>query len=135
MMQANLALAALPFTIVYLLQVLYRINPDTTGDFVRRSRARLRRQAMSCLLAVIVCPVTSLCAQSRTFHITQRYLNIPVERASEMRLLTISVGGVQKREFPVQLAERATDYWIFLDVSEFEGSTTTLAGPSGIASP
>ena len=68
MMQANLALAALPFTIVYLLQVLYRINPDTTGDFLRRSRARLRLQVMSCLLAVVICPVTSLCAQSRTFH-------------------------------------------------------------------
>ena len=90
---------------------------------------------MGCLLAVVVCPVTSLCAQSRTFHITQRYLNIPVERASEMRLFQISVGGVQKREFPVQLAEHAIDYWIFLDVSEFKGSTITLTGPSGVASP
>src|ERR1700728_638168 len=135
MMQANLALAALPFTIVYLLQVLYRINPDTTGDFVRRSRARLRLQAMSWLLAVVVCPVTSLCAQSRTFHITQRYLNIPVERASEMGLFQISVGGVQKREFPVQLAEHAVDYWIFLDVSEFKGSTITLTGPSDLSGP
>jgi fructan beta-fructosidase len=76
-----------------------------------------------------------LCAQSRTFHITQRYLNIPVERASAMRLFQISVGGTQKREFPVQLAEHAIDYWIFLDVSEFKGSTITLTGLSGIASP
>src|SRR3984885_2158373 len=135
MMQANLALAALPFTIVYLLQVLYRINPDTTGDFVRRSRARLRLQTMSCLLAFVVCPATSLSAQSRTFHITLRYLNIPVERASEMGLFQISVDGVQKREFPVQLAEHAIDYWIFLDVSEFKGSPIPLTASNGVASP
>ena len=135
MMQANLALAALPFMVVHLLHVLRRINSDTTGDSLHPIRARLRLQAMSCLLAVAVCPVTSLCAQSRTFHITQRYLNIPVERASEMGLFQISVGGVLKREFPVQLAEHAIDYWIFLDVSEFKGSTITLTGSNGVASP
>jgi fructan beta-fructosidase len=90
-----------------------------------------RLRWLSYLLAVIVFPAASLTAQSRTFHITQRYLNIPVERAGAMRLLQISVGGVQKREFPVQLAEHATDYWIFLDVSEFKGSTITVEGPSG----
>ena len=40
-----------------------------------------------------------------------------------------------KREFPVQLAEHAIDYWIFLDVSEFKGSTITLTGSKGAASP
>ncbi len=135
MMQANLALAALPFMVVHLLHTLRRINSDSAGDSLPLTGGRLRLQAMSCLLAVAVCPVTSLCAQSRTFHITQRYLNIPVERASEMRLFQISVGGVLKREFPVQLAEHAIDYWIFLDVSEFKGSTITLAGSNGVASP
>jgi fructan beta-fructosidase len=135
MTQANLALAALPLTIVHLLQMLRRVNSNTTGKALHFTAPRLRLQSMSCLLAIVVCPVTSLCAQSRTFHIAQRYLNIPAERASEMRLLQISVGGVQKRKFPVQLAEHAIDYWIFLDVSEFKGSTITLTGLSGIASP
>jgi fructan beta-fructosidase len=135
MTQANLALAALPLTIAHILQMHRRVNSNTTGKAPHFAASRLRLQSMSCLLAIVVCPVTSLCAQSRTFHITQRYLNIPVERASEMRLFQISVGGVQKREFPVQLAEHAIDYWIFLDVSEFKGSTITLTGLSGIASP
>jgi hypothetical protein len=52
-----------------------------------------------------------------------------------MGLFQISVAGVQKREFPVQLAEHATDYWIFLDVSEFKGSTITLARSNGVPSP
>jgi fructan beta-fructosidase len=135
MTQANLALAALPLTIAHLLQMLRRVNSNTTGKGPHFTAPRLRLQSMSCLLAIVVCPVTSLCAQSRTFHITRRYLNIPVERASEMRLFQISVGGVQKREFPVQLAEHAIDYWIFLDVSEFKGSTITLTGLSVVASP
>jgi fructan beta-fructosidase len=135
MTQANLALAALPLTIAHLLQMLRRVNSNTTGKALHFTAPRLRLQSMSCLLAIVVCPVTPLCAQSITFHITRRYLNIPVERASEMRLFQISVGGVQKREFPVQLAEHAIDYWIFLDVSEFKGSTITLTGLSGIASP
>jgi sucrose-6-phosphate hydrolase SacC (GH32 family) len=135
MMQGNLALAALSCMVVHLLQMLRRVNSDTSGDSHHRKSARLRLQALSCLLVVVLGPVTSLCAQSRTFHITQRYLNIPVERASEMKLFQISVGGVQKREFPVQLAEHATDYWIFLDVSEFKGSTITLAASNGVANP
>jgi fructan beta-fructosidase len=135
MTQANRALAALPLTMVHLLGLLRRVNSNTTGDALPLAAARLRRQALSCLLAVMVCPVTSLCAQSKTFHITQQYLNIPVERASEMRLFQISVGGVQKREFPVQLAQHAIDYWIFLDVSEFKGSTITLTALNGVASP
>jgi fructan beta-fructosidase len=135
MTQAKLALAALPLTIAHLLQMLRRVHSNTTGKAPHFAAPRLRFQSMSCLLAIVVCPVTSLCAQGRTFHITQRYLNIPVERAREMRLFRISVGGVQKREFPVQLAEHAIDYWIFLDVSEFKGSTITLTGPEGAASP
>jgi len=84
---------------------------------------------------VALCPAISLLAQSKTIHITQRYLNIPVERESEMRIFQISVGGIQKREFPVQLAEHAVDYWIFLDVSEFKGSTIRLTGPADLSGP
>jgi fructan beta-fructosidase len=135
MTQPILTLAALPLVILHLVRMLRRANSNTTGNALHLGAARLRLQAMSCLLVVIVCPVTTLFPQSRTFPITQRYLNIPVERASEMGLFQISVGGVQKREFPVQLAEHAIDYWIFLDVSEFKGSTITLTRSNGVASP
>jgi sucrose-6-phosphate hydrolase SacC (GH32 family) len=73
---------------------------------------------------------SSLFAQSRTFHISKHYLNIPVSRAGEMRVFQIQVDGIQKREFPLQLAEHSPDYWIFIDVSEFKGQTITLLGPS-----
>jgi fructan beta-fructosidase len=72
----------------------------------------------------------SLFAQSRTFHISKHYLNIPVANSSEMHVFQIQVNGVQKREIPAQLAELSPDYWIFLDVSEFKGQTITLSGAS-----
>src|SRR5580698_7945598 len=134
MTQPNLTLAA-PLIIVHLVRMYRFGNSNTTGNPLHAMTAQLRLRAMSCLLAVVVCQLPTLCAQSTTFHVTRRYLNIPVERASEMSLFQISVGGVQKREFPVQLAEHGIDYWIFLDVSEFKGSTITLTGSNGVAGP
>jgi sucrose-6-phosphate hydrolase SacC (GH32 family) len=63
-------------------------------------------------------------------HISKHYLNIPVANSSEMRVFQIQVNGVQKREFPVQLAADTPDYWIYIDVSEFQGQTITISGPS-----
>ena len=80
--------------------------------------------------AVLLATTSVVAAQSRTMAITKRYLNIPVGRAAQMRIFAISVDGAKKREFPVQLATDAVDYWIFVDVSEFKGQTITLSGPA-----
>jgi sucrose-6-phosphate hydrolase SacC (GH32 family) len=61
-------------------------------------------------------------------HITKQNLNIPIGREAKMRVFQISVDGKLKREFPVQLAEGSIDYWIFINVSEFQGQTITLSG-------
>ena len=118
-----------------LLLTLHGVISNSNSKRSLLTANRLRLRSISCFLAVAFCPAISLLAQSRTIHITQRYLNIPVERGSEMRIFQISVGGIQKREFPVQLAEHAVDYWIFLDVSEFKGSTISLTGPSDLSGP
>ena len=68
-------------------------------------------------------------------HITHQYLNVPIGRTSEMRLFQIVVNGEQKRQFAMQLAENSIDYWIFIDVTEFEGQTITISGPSNPSSP
>jgi fructan beta-fructosidase len=81
-------------------------------------------------LFTLLLSASPLFAQSKTLHITKHYLNIPVARASEMHVFQIQVDGIQKREFPVQLAEHSPDYWIFIDVTEFKGQTITLLGPS-----
>jgi sucrose-6-phosphate hydrolase SacC (GH32 family) len=61
-------------------------------------------------------------------HITQQYLNIPIGREAKMRVFQIGVDDKLKREFPAQLAEGPIDYWIFINVSEFQGQTITLSG-------
>ena len=91
---------------------------------------RVHCRSVHGILFALVLFASSLLAQSRTMYISKRYLNIPVTRASEMQVFQIQVDGVQRREFPVQLAEHSPDYWIFIDVSEFQGQTITLLGPS-----
>jgi len=115
---------------------LSRITFDAHAKGLRLSAgAPLRdRFQFSCgILFTLLLLACSLSAQSRTMVITKHYLNIPVARAGEMHVFQIQVGGIQKREFPVQLAEHSPDYWIYLDVSEFKGQTIVLSGPSSQA--
>lgn len=95
-----------------------------------RRPATLARWFLCGLLGLFLCVLPSCFAQSRTMHITHRYLNIPIGREADMRVFQISVDGKVKREFPAQLAEGSINYWIFLDMSEFKGQTITLSGPS-----
>ena len=90
----------------------------------------LRLCTLSALLAIVFFVVPLASAESRTIAITHRYLNIPIGRETGMRVFAISVDAIQKREFPVQLADASIDYWIFIDVSEFKGKTIALSGPA-----
>jgi fructan beta-fructosidase len=80
------------------------------------------------LFAVYLYLPIFLCAETSVTRITKQYLNIPIGREATMRVFQISVNGTLKREFPAQLAEGSIDYWIFIDVSEFQGQTITLSG-------
>jgi len=91
---------------------------------------RIQLRSFSWILVVSLCLTPSLFAQSRTMHITQRYLNIPIDHKAKMRVFQIGIDGMVRREFPVQLAEGSIEYWIFIDVNDFKGQTITLSGPS-----
>ena len=116
--------------------LLWRMTVDSN---TRRSRLftgsplQVRSLLSRVSLFILLLFTTSLFAQSRTMYISKHYLNIPVTRAGEMHVFQIQVNGIQKREFPVQLAEHAPDYWIFIDVGEFKGQTITLSGQSSQA--
>ncbi len=103
------------------LRLIAGVAPQVPFHFCRR------------FLFTLLLSASPLFAQSKTLHITKHYLNIPVARASEMHVFQIQVDGIQKREFPVQLAEHSPDYWIFIDVTQFKGQTITLSGPSSQA--
>jgi sucrose-6-phosphate hydrolase SacC (GH32 family) len=107
-------------------EIDFQRGPRSAG--VASRRVMWRAALLACVVFLLLASV--MVAQSRTMAITKRYLNVPVGRAAEMRIFSISVDGTQKREFPVQLATDAVDYWIFVDVSEFKGQTIRLSGPA-----
>lgn len=71
-----------------------------------------------------------LFSESRTIHITRQYLNIPISNNAKMQVLQINLEGVVRREIPAQLASDSVDYWVYIDVSEFNNQTITLSGPA-----
>jgi fructan beta-fructosidase len=60
-------------------------------------------------------------AKTRRFHIDSKYLNFPVDNEARGRLISFIINGEKVREFEISLAAGKPDYWVFLDVSEFEG--------------
>ena len=51
----------------------------------------------------------------------KQYLNIPIKQGTKPQHLSIFIDEQMVRDFCVQLAESDPDYWIFLDVSEWQG--------------
>ena len=65
-------------------------------------------------------------AKTRQFHIDSKYLNFPVDNKARGRLVSFIIDGEVVREFKISLAADEPDYWVFLDVSEFEGQDATV---------
>ncbi len=64
--------------------------------------------------------------KERTIDFQQKYLNLPVKNGAPKRWINLFVGGQQVREFDIELAPDEPDFWVYLDVSEFEGQQGTL---------
>jgi fructan beta-fructosidase len=62
----------------------------------------------------------------RIMTFTKKYLQLPVKHGAEKRLLRMRIGQELVREFVIEYAEAAPDYWVWLDVSPFHGNTATL---------
>lgn len=57
----------------------------------------------------------------RTISVSQKYLNLPVSHTEERSKMTFEVGGKQELDFLIRLAPEKPDYWVFYDLSLFEG--------------
>lgn len=64
---------------------------------------------------------------TREFTITKRYFHLPVKNGATQRRMTFSVGKDVVREFDIELAEGMPDFWVFADVSAFNGKTLTVS--------
>ena len=57
----------------------------------------------------------------REFQVTNRYLHLPVKTGAPQRRVRLSVDGHTEREFDIELADGVPDFWVFCDLSAFQG--------------
>ena len=85
-------------------------------------------------------PPPSIPPLTRQIFITNNLLNLPVNNNGPSRRVTIMVGGIPVRDFDINLADGAPDWWAFVDVSAFQGQTATVTvnnlsvGSTGLSS-
>jgi fructan beta-fructosidase len=74
--------------------------------------------------------------QTREITIARRYLNLPVKKGASKRRLSLVIDGQAVREFDIELADAAPDWWAFLDLSPFFGKQATIqtSSPSPLGS-
>ncbi|MBN2132013.1 MAG: GH32 C-terminal domain-containing protein [Sedimentisphaerales bacterium] len=65
--------------------------------------------------------------QSKDMILTRRYVNLPVKNGAPKRRVKLIVGDEVVREFEIELADTDADFWVFLDVTAFQGRNATLA--------
>lgn len=62
----------------------------------------------------------------RTIEFDRQYLNIPIKMDAGSHLMSIYLDDQKVREFDLELAEGEPDYWMFLDVSEWQGKSGVI---------
>jgi len=63
---------------------------------------------------------------SRELTIEQRYLHLPVKNGAPQRRMKLIVDGKTVREFDMELADDAPDFFVFSDVSAYKGQTLRI---------
>ncbi|MDR0744219.1 MAG: 2,6-beta-D-fructofuranosidase [Tannerella sp.] len=66
-------------------------------------------------------------AKDISMKITKKYLNIPVSHQVPRSNMTIEVDGKPERTFSIRLASGLADYWVFCDVSSFNGKALKIS--------
>ncbi|MBN1124530.1 MAG: GH32 C-terminal domain-containing protein [Sedimentisphaerales bacterium] len=64
--------------------------------------------------------------RSRQMRFTKQYLNLPVKTGAPKRRMEVIIDGQTVREFEIELADEEPDFWVFLDLTPFQGKSATL---------
>jgi fructan beta-fructosidase len=59
---------------------------------------------------------------SRSLKIDARFLRLPVKTGARSRRMRLAIEGKTIREFEIELAEGAPDFWVFADLAEHQGA-------------
>lgn len=76
--------------------------------------------------AAVAWAADSSAAAGRDLEVTHRYLNLPVKTGAAKRVVSVLVAGIKVREFSIELAEDAVDFWVSLEVGEWRGKLLRL---------
>ena len=64
--------------------------------------------------------------KTREFLLQKKYLNFPVRNGAEKRLIHLIIDNKVVREFEIELAPDESDFWVYLDNSDFAGKKAIL---------
>jgi fructan beta-fructosidase len=62
----------------------------------------------------------------REIRVEKRYLNLPVKNGGPKRRMSAAIEGEPVRDFEIELADAAPDWWAFMDLGRFAGRQATL---------
>ncbi len=71
-------------------------------------------------------PAALLTNVAREFALDHRYLNLPVKNGATKRRMSVSVASQVVREFDIELADAAPDWWAALDLNAWQGQAAVL---------
>lgn len=71
-------------------------------------------------------PAGILSGARRELFLTSRYLNFPVKNGATKRRVSLNIAGERIRDFDIELADSAVDWWAFLDVGELRGQACVI---------
>jgi fructan beta-fructosidase len=72
-------------------------------------------------------PLPAILAHAtRELVLEKRYLNLPVKNHAPKHRVRLRVGGQTVREFEMELADSAPDFWVFLDLAPFQGKRAVI---------
>ena len=74
----------------------------------------------------LLLPLFTLYAQNREFKVEKRFINLPVQNQLDTQNLQVLVGDTIYREFDIQLAESDPDFWVPLDMKDYQGKSVTI---------
>lgn len=63
---------------------------------------------------------------TRKITIERHYLNLPIKNGAAKRRMSLLVDGKALREFDIELADAAPDWWAFMDLTQFHGKQAVL---------
>ena len=64
--------------------------------------------------------------RTKDMEVTNRYLNLPVKNGAPKTWVRLLRGDTIVREFDIELAPEAPDFWVFLNLAPFMGETLAL---------